>query len=148
MSWEPITNMSQPSNKVPKVPIDGVAVQARKLNVSRGAKKTVRFIKILIGAGLAKKLCLIGDETRLRLSLGAGKYAGNVSMAVDVKAGSFPARKGRDGNYVLTINEASAAGLFSLDFPAFTALASPVVPPPAGPPMLAFAAGAMLDAED
>src|SRR3546814_15927979 len=107
----------------------GVSVAARKMGARGG--KVVRYIKLGVGVKLAKELCLIGDQTGLRLSLGGGKFAGKVALSVDQAADCFRATKSKDGGYVLTITESSAAGLFALEFPPF-AVAATMRPPERG----------------
>src|SRR3546814_3904818 len=74
MSWEVIRNVKPTPPKAAKVPPMGVSVAARKMGARGG--KVVRYIKLGVGVKLAKELCLIGDQTGLRLSLGGGKFAG------------------------------------------------------------------------
>lgn len=70
-----------------------------------------------------------------------------IGLSVDAQAGGFRARRAKDGGYVMTINAASAEGLFALDFPAFVAEAS-VTHVQNKPPMAVFrASAAMLEAE-
>lgn len=146
MSWEPISNVKPTAPSAASVPAMGVSVVARLFGKRGGGK--VRYIKIAIGPALAKALCMVGDEAGLRLSLGGGKFAGQVALSVDNAADCFRARRGKGGGYVLTIGQASAEGLFSLDFPPFSAVAI-VQPPERGkPPLAAFVAGAMLASGD
>ncbi|CAD7335276.1 hypothetical protein FIM10_02050 [Sphingomonadales bacterium 56] len=147
MSWEPISNVKPAAPSAAKVPPMGVSVAARKLSSRLG--KTVRYIKVAIGPQLAKALCMVGDQAGLRLSLGGGKFAGHVALSVDNAADCFRAKRGKDGGYVLTINEASAEGLFALEFPPF-ATAADLQPLEKGkPPLAAFKASEpMLAVED
>jgi hypothetical protein len=56
---------------------------------------------------------------------------------VDNTSGNFRAKRAKDGGYVLTINAASADGLFSLAFAPF-AVEAAVVHARDTPPMAAF----------
>lgn len=144
MTWEPISNIAPP--KAAAVPPKGVAVSVRGLGLKGGGK--VRYIRMAIGPALAKSLCLVTPDIGLRLSLGGGEHAGQIALSVDNAHGNFRARRSKDGGYVLTINAASADGLFSLDFPPFAADAT-IVHARDVPPMAAFrAADAMLAADD
>lgn len=123
--------------KVQTVPENGVRVSSRH---AQGRGKPTRYISIQIGGGLAKKMVLLGEETALRLQFGSGRDAGKIAMSVDVTSGPFPARKQRSGAYHLTINAASAEGLFALEFPPFTVAEVEVVHRQGVPPMAVFAA--------
>ncbi len=143
MSWESISNIAPP--KAAKVPPKGVAVTVRKLGTRSGAM--VRYIRIAIGPALSKSLCLMPEEINMALALGGGEHAGMIGLSVDAQTGGFRAKRTKDGCYVLTVNAASADGLFSLDFPAFTAEAT-VVHAQNKPPLAAFrATPAMLEAD-
>lgn len=144
MTWEPISNVKPTPAAAEKVPPMGVSVTARALGARSGKK--VRYIKMAIGPQLAKALCMVGEQAGLRLALGSGKVAGHVALTVDNAPDCFRAKKAKDGGYVLTINEASAAGLFSLAFPPFAARAEMQPLERNKPPMASFrAADAMLD---
>ena len=94
-------------------------------------------------------MCLLGESTRLQLSFGTDRDAGKIALSVDISAGQFEARRLKSGGYRLTINAASAEGLFALDFPAFTVAPVAVVSRMGKPPMAVFAASpAMLAVED
>ncbi|CAN5337284.1 hypothetical protein BH10PSE12_BH10PSE12_02910 [soil metagenome] len=142
MSWFEIKCVKPSNAKSPAVPVDGLLIKSAVVGARKKAGETegrmVRYIKMRIGSGLAKKLCLVGESTRLALALGGGKFAGQISMAVDATAGGFPAAKQKDGGYTLTINEASADGLFSFGFAAFAAQPSALPATTGAPPMYAF----------
>ncbi|WIW88982.1 hypothetical protein K3M67_03090 [Sphingobium sp. V4] len=144
MSWETITNIAPA--KAAAIPPMGVGVACRKLGTRKRGE--VRYIRITIAPALAAKLCLRTDKIGLRLALGSGPHAGKIALSVDASNGNFMAKKVKDGGYFLTINAASAAGLFSLDFPSFGAVAEMLPPERDKPPMAAFRASAeMLEAE-
>lgn len=133
------------------VPDDGVRVAARVMGNRRGEKVNLhRYIRIGIGAKLAKAISLVQPECRVRLLFGTGSDAGFVQVSVDNTAGKFLAKRGKKGDYVLTVNAATADGLFSLDFPAFTRPGLEAIRPENGkPPHFVFKASAeMLKVED
>lgn len=147
MSWEPISNVKPTPPSAEKVPAMGVSIAARKCGLRGG--RTVRYIKIGLGPQLAKALCLVGDQAGIRLSLGGGEFAGKVALTVDNAPDCFRAKKGKGGGYMLTINEASADGLFALDFPPFAAAAELLPPERNKAPIAAFKASEpMLAVED
>lgn len=114
-----------------------------------GGEGATRYIRVQIGAVLAKKLCLQGDLTRLRLQFGTGSDAGKIAASVDVTNGGFEAKKDKQGRYALTINQRTADGLFALDFPAFTVSPVDVIEKDRTPPVAVFTASdAMLAVED
>lgn len=138
MSWATVSNIAPP--KASAVPTAGVSVSARKLGTRSG--KSVSYIRIVIGSDLAKKLCLVLPETGMALKIGSGQHSGLVALTVDNSKGNFQAKKDKAGNYVLTINEGSAAGMFSLSFPTFTADAAILPPERNIPPVATFKATA------
>ena len=71
MSWEPISNVKPTPPSAEKVPAMGVSIAARRVGLKGGLK--ARYIKIGIGAQLAKALCMVGAQAGLRLSLGGGQ---------------------------------------------------------------------------
>lgn len=87
---------------------------------------------------------------RLRLLFGTGEDAGKVRVSPDQAGGLFTAKRDKRGNYALTINEATAEGLFALDFPAFTEeRIEPLRPQNGQPPFFVFhPSAAMLKVED
>jgi hypothetical protein len=149
MSWESIENVTPSKDTTPPL---GLRVTSRALNITRGGKAMgqTRFIKIAIGKELARKLSIAGDAIKLRLLFGIGEDLGKVKISVDATAGNFTAKKDAGGNYQLTINKASAAGRFALDFPPFTIPAVEALRPANGqPPHCIFKASReMLAAED
>ena len=147
MSWEPISNVKPTPPSAEKVPTMGVSIAARRVGMKGGRK--ARYIKVGIGPQLAKALCMVGEQAGLRLALGGGKFAGHVALSVDNAADCFRAKKGKGGGYMVTINEASAAGLFALEFPPFAASAELLPAERGKPPMASFKASEpMLAAED
>ena len=128
------------------IPHDGLRVSSRAA-AARGVP--TRYIRIDIGAGLAKALCLHGEQSSLRLRFGSGSDAGKIGLSVDVEDGAFPAKKSAKGIWSLTINAASADGLFALEFPKFTVSEPEIVEKGGKPPMAVFSASeAMLAVED
>lgn len=115
MPFETIENC-KPVNMLDAIPSDGVRIGPRRLE-SRGTETV--YIKLQIGVGLAKKLVLTGEKVALALAFGTGRDAGKIRVSVDVKAGQFVATRDKKGGYSISINKATAEGLFALDFPVF-----------------------------
>lgn len=153
MSWESIENVKKTNSSL-TVPSDGIRVTACALT-TRG-KEPARYIKIVIGADLAKRLAIgvgggkAGDQAALRLLFGSGSDAGRIAISVDHETGNFIAKRDKIGRYALTINAASADGLFALTFPAFSVPHVEAVRPENGQPRRAVfkASDAMLAVED
>lgn len=74
MAFEDIDVIKPKAATASKVPPDGVLVQARHLGRKNGG--TVQFIRLVIGAKLAKAISLVMPECRLRLAFGTGSDAG------------------------------------------------------------------------
>lgn len=155
MAFEDIDNLAPP--KAAAIPPAGVRVSSRGLNIKRGGvdRGAVRFIRIFIGAQLARGLGLTSDLVMLRLSFGSDADAGKIMIAAPAGGGDFPARRDKGGSYALTINATTADGLFALDFPAFVVEKLTVAPPtmpkdgsPGLPPRAIFAASAAMLAVD
>lgn len=139
MSWDMIENVAAPKAGMALcVPPKGVRVRVRQMGGKAG--KSVRYIHLSIGVALAKSLCLTLPKIGVRLSLGGGDHAGQLALSVDNGAGNFVAKRGRDGGYALTINAASADGLFSLDFAPFTVEEATIIHARDVPPLAAFRA--------
>lgn len=79
---------------------------------------------------------------------GTGEDAGKIMVAVDQALGKFTAKRSKKGHYALTINAASAEGLFALEFPAFTVAEVECFHPQGLPPHCVFAASAEMLAAD
>lgn len=125
------------------VPPAGVRVRSRALGGRHGGK--VRYIEMTLGRALAAKLKLSGDKAGCRLLFGSDEDAGKIALNVDMTLGKFRARKLKNETWGLTINAATAEGLFSLDFPPFAVITPEVLAPAGLPPMLTFqASDAML----
>ncbi|MFN7028410.1 MAG: hypothetical protein ACK4PC_03495 [Sphingopyxis sp.] len=134
MAWESISN-KKPVNTAAEVPAAGVRLAPRKMGWARGGKSgETRYIKLSIGAELAKKLGLITETVRLRLLFGRDSDAGKIAISVDAETGNFLAKRDKAGRYTLTINQATAEGLFALDFPAFNVALVEAVRPENGQP--------------
>lgn len=121
MAFNEIENLAK--RKPDKVPPAGLRVSARSLNVKRGGvdRSMVRFIKINIGADLARRLGMTDARVGLFLAFGSDADAGQIQIAApSPPGGCFSATRDARGGYALTINAATADGLFALDFPAFT----------------------------
>ena len=123
------------------VPPAGVRIIGRSLGQRKsvGGGKT-HYIQLQIGASLARGLCLTAERHQLRLLFGIGEDAGQIMLAVDNTAGKFLAKRDKKGNYVSTINAATADGLFALQFPAFTVAQVEVQRAPGCPAAAVFAA--------
>ena len=147
MPFERIENCSNAASKS-RVPAEGVAVSCRKVARRKGGGLT-RYIKVQVGAELARKLVWRGEDVRLSVAFGTDRDAGKVRLSVDVSAGDFSAKRDKKGNYALTINENTADGLFSLDFPAFEIAELQPVSVQGQPPALIFkGSDAMLKVEE
>lgn len=136
MPFETIDNLKALSAQLTVFP-DGVRVQARTLK-KRGGGKT-HFIKVTVGAQLARKLVWRDEAVRIDLAFGTGRDAGKVRASVNLSAGQFVAKRDRQGRYVFTINAASAEGLFALEFPDFDIPSLEPVSAVGAPPALIFA---------
>jgi hypothetical protein len=139
----------KPTAAANPIPIDGVRVSPRVINLKK-AGRTIRFIRIVIGSGLARKLSLHQDNHNVRLLFGTGNDAGKIKILVDNTSGKFAANKAKKGSYSLTINEDTADGLFSMEFEPFDRKNLEAIRPVDGRPMhVVFAAtDAMLAVED
>lgn len=146
MAFEDIECVN-PVNGLDGVPPDGVRVKACKLG-GRGGR-VVHYIQLKIGAKLAAKISLAAEKHQLRLLFGTDVDAGKIKVSVDNAAGRFLARRDKNGNYALTINAASADGLFALDFPVFAVVdAEPIRPANGQPPHFVFRASTEMLAVD
>lgn len=116
MPFEIIENC-QLVNLSSAIPPDGVRIGVRKA-AARGVPTS--YIKLQLGSLLAKKLDLTGEKVPVSLAFGSGKDAGKIRISVDVRDGGFIAKRDKKGNYGLTINRATADGLFAGDFPTFS----------------------------
>lgn len=130
-------------------PDDGVKVTACKCAGRQGGGLT-RYIRLTIGAQLARRISLTQAEHGLRLLFGSGPDAGKLQVSVDNEGGRFRAKRDKARRYVVTINAATARGRFALDFPAFTRSPVEALRPQNGqPPHFVFKASAeMLKADD
>jgi hypothetical protein len=146
MGFEIIENC-KPASALSTIPPEGVRVSSRTLGRRKGG--VTRYIKIMCGAVLAKRLCLTGDKVRVAIAFGTDKDAGKIRLSVDVTAGQFIASRDKQGRYAISINEASASGLFALQFPPFDVASIPVEHQTGTPPAAIFkASDAMLTIED
>jgi len=149
MAFEEIECVGASAPKGGKVPADGVRVTARYLG-SRGGEGRTHYIRVQIGAGLAKGIALAREEHGLRVLFGTDEDAGKIRVSVDNEAGKFRAKRDKAGNFSFTINAATADGLFSLTFPEFSEARIEAIRPANGqPPHFVFRAHpAMLAVED
>lgn len=128
------------------VPPAGVRVVSRRAG---RPPSITRFIQITIGKSLAARLVMKMDEIRMAVAFGSGADAGKIRLSVDATAGGFTARKNKQGCYALTINAATADGLFSIDFDAFAVEVVDVTEQAHRPPFATFACSeGMLAVED
>jgi hypothetical protein len=145
MPFEIIENVAKLAAQIKVFP-DGVRVEPKVLTTKKGV---TRYIKVTVGAQLAKKLIWRDEKTRIDLAFGTGRDAGKVRASVNLTAGQFIAGRDKQGRYTFTINAATAEGLFSLDFPAFDIDRIDPVSELAKPPALVFkASDEMLEAAD
>jgi hypothetical protein len=104
---------------------------------------------VAIGKELARKLAITGDTVGVRLLFGSAENAGKIKISVDATTGNFQAKRDKAGNYSLTLNQATAEGRFSLDFPAFSINAVEALRPQNGqPPHCIFKASEAMLAVD
>jgi hypothetical protein len=141
-----------PSPAKAAVPIDGVRVTARRMGLkARGGEtepRVINYIRIDIGRKLAKDMALHGEQLPMAVAFGNGADAGKIRIAVDAAHGRFVAKVAKTGQWYLTINAATAEGLFSLDFPPFSVLDIRPVFVERQPPAITFAASAEMLAID
>lgn len=150
MGFEVIENCKKVYTKAAP-PENGVRVTARSLN--RGGRfggVVTRFIKITIGAKIARAISLTQPKHSLSLAFGTDVDAGKIQVSVDNSNGDFAASRDKSGNYGLTINSDTADGLFALEFPEFIIDHIEAIRPENGkPPFFVFKASApMLAVED
>lgn len=149
MAFEDIECVSAP--KPSRTPPSGVAVAVRRLGRSnRTGGGTVSYIKLTIGADLARRISLTQPEHKLRVLFGTDEDAGKVRISVDNVAGKFETKRDKKGNYAITLNAATVDGLFSLNFQPFTVDRCEALRPTNGqPPHFVFQATAdMLAVEE
>ena len=148
MAFETIDCIGAASAASTKVPEDGVCVTARKLGQRGGGH--ARYLRLVVGAALAKAISLQQEHHTLRLLLGTGPDAGKLQISVDNAGGTFVAKRDKQGRYVITINAATADGLFAMEFPDFARSGLEAVRPQNGqPPHFVFKASEeMLKVED
>lgn len=150
MAFEVIENCKKVYKKT-AVSEMGVRVAARA--VSRAARVGgghARYIKVTIGAKLARAISLTQEKHNVRLAFGTEADAGKIHVSVDNATGGFPSKRDKSGNYSLTINKETADGLFALEFPEFAMDNIEAIRPSNGqPPHFVFKASApMLAVED
>jgi len=148
MAFETIECVNPPKDGAAKAPSGGVQVSARKLGSRNG--REVRYIRLQIGAQLAKAVSLVAETQKVLLLFGSGEDAGKVRVAVPPTGGGFTAKRDKAGNYAVTVNAATAEGLFALDFPSFRQERCEPVRPTNGqsPHFVFMASKAMLSVQD
>ena len=135
MAFEIIDNLKPAAGAAPLIPASGVKVGSRKISrPARAGGGGLSYIRIDIGAELAKGISLTAEQHRVRLLFGTGSDAGKLQVSVDDTAGNYQVKRSKSGSYFLTINAASAEGLFALEFPVFTVLRCEPVRPENGQP--------------
>lgn len=103
-----------------------------------GGDNPVRYITVLVGAGIARKAGLHNPEHKLQVLIGEGLECQRCGLSIDDRNGEFKAKRQKSGVFKLTISERAAAGTLTFDAPKFTAAAE-LVPIAAGqPPCLMF----------
>lgn len=150
MAFEIIENCKKIYAKA-STPENGVRVTARKITRSeRFGGGYIQFIRVVIGAKVARGISLTKEAHNIRLAFGTDADAGKIQVSVDNAEGGFPAKRDKAGNYSLTINKDTADGLFALEFPEFTVDHTEAIRPENGkPPYFVFKASApMLAVED
>lgn len=126
MGWKKIENPSPAAARA--LPPDGVAVGTRK------APGGSRYITIKVGADLARRAAFTQAKQRCSILVGTGPEAGQLCIASDASGGAFLVKRDKKGAYMATISALGAAGLFTLDFEAFTAVAA-IIPAGVGSPV-------------
>lgn len=150
MAFEIIENMKKVYKKA-ATPENGVKVTSRKLTrADRFGGGHTAFIRVAIGAKIAKSISLTKDAHNIRLAFGTDADAGKIQVSVDNAEGGFPAKRNKTGGYALTINRETADGLFAVSFPEFTVDHCEAIRPENGkPPYFVFKASVpMLAVED
>lgn len=117
MPFETIDNLAKLASQTAAFPY-GIRVESRAVALRNGGGQA-RYIKVTVGAQLAKQLVWRAENQRIDLAFGTGRDAGKIRASVNASAGQFMARRDKQGRYAFTINAATANGLFALDFPAF-----------------------------
>lgn len=146
MGWEVIENV-KPSGKPDAVPPAGVRV------ASRGCLGGKRYIALIVGRDLARSMGMAVEHYPVRLMFGSGSDAGKIAVALgpdNDRSGGFRAKLQKSGNYLITISQASAEGLLSVNFPELRETRCEVIRPEnGGPRMFIFRASKeMLEVSD
>lgn len=150
MAFEVIENLKKVYKKA-ACPVAGVKVTARVLKrAEKMGGGESRFIRIMVGAQLARSISLAQPNHNLKLAFGTEADAGKIQVSVDNAQGGFPAKRDKVGNYALTINAQTADGLFALTFPEYLIDRIEAIRPENGkPPHFVFkASDDMLAVED
>lgn len=130
MTWETIENVKPTNPGGP--PADGVVITLRK--VGRGASRA-GYYAIRVGVALAKKVGLGTDIESVRIMSGTGTDVGKIAVVTDA-AGTFKARRQKNGCYLLPVSSVAARGLFAPDFAPLTVSRCEAIKPLTGqPPM-------------
>jgi hypothetical protein len=115
MAFELIRNVGGGSSGQTLAP-EGARISSRVMGKRGGAVEKTRFIKIEVGAMVAKTIGLSLEKHKVKLLSGTGNDVGKVAISPDNAEGDFPCKRAASGAYVITINERAAMGLFSLVF--------------------------------
>lgn len=120
MAFEDIECVNPAPQGAGRIPKHGVAVRVHQLGRPvRAGGGYVCYIRLSIGADLARAISLTQPQHQVRLLFGTEADAGKIRVSVDGEAGKFLAKRDKAGNYALSINAGTAEGLFSLGFPRF-----------------------------
>ncbi len=111
MSWSRLNN--------PKPPAAGALKPTMIRVVSSQAARQSRYLRIKIGADLARRGSFTRGEHKCHLLAGSGDEAGQLAVVVDDSGGAFVARRKADGRYEIAVTARAAAGLFSVQFNQF-----------------------------
>ena len=141
MPFEDIDCVNPAPVKLDALPPKGVRLRPGKMTRKGGGDPT-RYIRLTIGKDLARAASLTLPVHKLRLLFGTGDDAGKIMVAVDQERGRFSAKRSKAGDYALTINAASAEGLFALEFPVFCVIDVAVDRAPHCPASFTFTASA------
>jgi hypothetical protein len=117
MAFEKIDNLAKVAAQIGVFP-DGVRVEARTM-IRRGGGGATRYIKVTVGAQLARKLVWREENQRIDLAFGTDRDAGKIRASVNASSGQFMAKRDKQGRFAFTINQPTADGLFALEFPTF-----------------------------
>lgn len=131
MAFENIECVKPVAAAATKVPADGVLVSARKLGARGKSGNMTRYLRVQIGAKLARSISLTAETHRLRLLFGTAEDAGKIMVSVDNEAGKFAAKREKTGSYSTTIEAAAELVGMSIGEARLHAKDDALNPPPA-----------------